>query len=323
VVSLFREKSSAGIFWLIALSSLLHTPFLIHPPQVIAVSGQGILYEIMQPLLFFPPFAMALFYQAIIITQALRLNYILNDARMFSKTAFTAAMSYLLLTALFPAWNNLTPALISNSLLIWLLQRFMKLYNTPNPRASIFNTGLIASCAVLLYHPAVIMIMLAFFALAVLRAFKINEWLVLLMGLITPFYCLFSILFLNDGLKNALYFLPKFHIHSLDNADKIVKLTTSITATVLILAGFFAWQQNITRMIIHVRKNWSVILVMMLFLTMVVFFVKDLQFDVFLLAMVPASIFVSCIFLYPKQSLFPAILFWLTVAVVVYNNWVW
>ncbi len=322
MVSFFREKSSAGIFWLIALSSLLHAQFLLHAPQIIAVKEQGFLYEILQPLSVFPAFALALFYQAIIIIQALRLNYILNDARMFSKTALTTAMSYLLLTALFPAWNNITPALIANSLLIWLIQRFIKLYNTPQPRTSIFNTGLIAACAVLLYHPAVVVVLISFFALAILRAFKLNEWFVLLLGLITPFYCLCSVLFLNDELKDVLYYIPKFHVHRLNTDDKIAMLTTSIAASVLILAGIFSWQQNIARMIIHVRKNWSVLLLMLLFFIAVIFFIKDIQFDALLLAMVPASVFISCIFLYPKRSLFPAILFWLTLAVVAYNNWV-
>ncbi len=228
----------------------------------------------MQPLYALPPLAILLLYQSIVIIQALRLNYILNDARMFSKAALTTAMSYLLLTALLPAWNNLTPALLANSLLIWLVLRFIKLYNAPRPNGSIFNTGLLIGSTIILYHPAAALLVLAFFAVAILRPFRLSEWFVLLLGVITPFYWLLAIVFLYGHIQNWQYYLPKINMHILDPGNKITLLTTFITASVLIVGGIFYWQKNISRMIIHVRKNWSVLLLMLLLQAAVVLFTK-------------------------------------------------
>ncbi len=321
MVSLFREKSTTGIFWLIALSALLHANFLIHAPQMMTVKGEGLLYEIMQPLYALPPLAILLLYPAIVVVQALRLNYILNDARMFSKAAFTTAMSYILLTALLPEWNNLTPALLANSLLIWLVLRFIKLYNAPQPNGSIFNTGLITGCTILLYHPTVALVLPAFFALAILRPFRISEWFVLLLGIITPFYWLLAIVFLYGNIQNWAYYFPQFQLHILNPGNKIALVTTFITASVLIVGGIFYWQKNILRMIIHVRKYWSVFLFMLLLQAAVVFFTKDAGMEALLLCTVPAAAFVSFIFISPRMNFIPAILFWSSVAVVVYNNW--
>jgi hypothetical protein len=61
---------------------------------------------------------------------------------------------------------------------------------------------------------------------------------------------------------------------------------------------------------------------MMILLLPVVYFFNDSWPDALLLAVVPAAGFMSNTFLYPKKNIGPALLFWLFVAVIVYNNWV-
>jgi hypothetical protein len=321
VVSFFKEKSGAAIFWLIGWSILLHSQFLIHSPQVVLEKDNGLLYYILLPFTSLQPLAIGIVCEILIIVQALRLNYILNDARMFTKATFSSAMAYVLLTALFPQWNNLTETLLCNGLLIWLVQRFIKLYNTTQPRTAVFNTGFLVSCTVLLYHPVVMLVLVCFFALAILRAFKLKEWLVLFFGMSTPFYFLLAFVFLKNDWHFINGFLPVFHPHLLNKADRYLIFSTSATAGLLIIMGIIAWQNNIGRMIIQVRKNWYMLLLMLLCLVPVIFLFNNTGYQTLLLATVPATGFAACIFFYPKKNLFPVILFWLVVGVVIYNNW--
>ncbi len=90
---------------------------------------------------------------------------------------------------------------------------------------------------------------------------------------------------------------------------------------IAIAAGVVIWQSNSGRQVIQVRKSWSILFVMLLLLAAVIFIIDNTWPDALLLALVPAAAFVSNSFLYPRKNLFPAILFWALVAVVIYNNW--
>ena len=322
MVSFFREKSFAAIFWLIALSLLLHARLLVHAPEFTALPGDGFLFDLINPLRQLPPLARVFLYQAIVIIQALRLNYFLNDLRMMQKTATTVAMSYILITALFPAWNDLIPALLVNSILIWLIYLVSKLYNAPNPKTVIYNIGLITGSTVLLYPPSVPLVMVIFLAQAILRPFRPNEWLVMLLGLLTPVYCLVSILFLKDALGRTWQYLPVFQLHLPENTYRLPMIYTTATLGLLMIAGLFYWEKKMGRMVIQARKNWWVLLLMFLFLVPIVFFIKGAGFEVLLLSAPPAAAFVSNLFLYPEKRWLPLLMFWLTAGIIFYNNWV-
>lgn len=116
-----------------------------------------------------PSTVLFLIYHAVVLVQAIRLNMVLSDLRMFQHNTYTTAMAYVLLTGLFTQWCSITPALLANFLLIWLFIKLSRLYNHPSPKTLLFNTGLIVGVAVLCYHPTAILVLVVLFALAVVR----------------------------------------------------------------------------------------------------------------------------------------------------------
>ena len=169
MVSFFKEKSTASVFGLVIISAGVRAFFWNHPPQFVIVPSDGLLYYLVSPLLVLPVLLLPLIYQSIVVIQALRLNYAFNEVRMFPKAASTAALAYILLTALLPSWNNITAALLVNTLVIWLLFKLSKLYNTQQPKTLLFNIGLISGSTALLYFAASPLIIVVFFALSILR----------------------------------------------------------------------------------------------------------------------------------------------------------
>ena len=321
MVSFFKEKSTAAVFGLIIISSLARAFFWMRPPQLVIVPGDGLIYYLLSPLSAIPVLLLPLLYQAIIIVQALRLNYAFNDVRLFPKSAFTGALAYILLTALLPAWNNITAALVINTVLIWIIYKLIKLYNTQQPKTLLFNIGLITGTTVLLYVPSFPLFIVIFFALATFRPFSLNEWLILLAGIITPFYFITGWLFLNGNLNTTLQQLQIFELQIIRPQNLALIIATFSVAATAIIAGIFLWQSNSGRMVIQVRKTWSVLFITILCLSPVVFFTKDAWPNALLLLGVPASAFVSNVFLYPKRNLLPALLFWVLIALIIYNNW--
>ncbi len=321
MISFFKEKSTAAVIGLFIVSVSIRAFFWKHSPGIITTSGDGFIYYPLSQLSFLSGIALTFIYHLIIVLQALRLNYVLNDVRMFPKIAFTTALAYVILTALLPAWNNISSALIVNSMLIWLLHRLTKLYNTQQAKTLVYNIGLITGATILLYFPAFPLILVVFFALASFRPFRPNEWVILLIGILTPFYFLAGWLFLNDKLSLILQQLEIFRLYIIRPASILFTVITFTIVGIAIIAGIFMWQSNSGRMVIQVRKNWAILFVMLILLLPSIYFVNNAWPDALLLTAVPAAPFVSNTFLYPKRNLGPALLLWLLIALVVYNNW--
>ena len=240
---------------------------------------------------------------------------------MFSKTAYTTALAYILLTAIVPEWNNISSALVVNSMIIWLVYRFIRLYNTPHPKTLVYNIGLITGTTVLLYYAAFPIILVVFFALAALRPFRANEWIILLIGIITPFYFIAGWVYLNDKTPVALQQLQIFQLQVIKPVNILMTVVTYAIAGLAIIAGVITWQSNSGRMPIQARKTWGVLFAMLIFSVPIIYFIKHAYPDALLLATVPGAAFISAAFLFPKRNIGPALLFWLFVALIIYNNW--
>ena len=323
MVLFFREKSSVSVFWLIALSIVIHSHFIIAPPQVLVTDNDNWLSSLLSPLAGLPSVFLILLYHAIVIIQALRLSTVLNNLRMFPKLFFVPALCYLLITALYPLWNHITPALLINFFVIWLFSLMAKMYSSPQIKPLIYNIGFLTGFVALLYSPAIFLILAAFFALGLLRAFRLNEWMILLLGILTPAYLLAAILFLNDNLAHFLTFLPHFHWHLLNIKEQEPLLIACGAGLLLVVAGIFSWQANIGRMIIQTRRCWSLLFYMFLLSIPLLFGLDGEDMSALLLGTIPAAALASNTFVYSKNNLIQSILFWLIVIVIIFNNWFW
>lgn len=322
MVALFKDRSSTNIIWLIVLCIIIHSHFSLFPPQVVALGNDGLISVFLKnSVTGLHTGAIILIYFLLIISQALHLNFIFNDQKMFSRSNYLTAMTYILVTAVFNEWNQLMPALIANSVLIWLYSKIIKLYNNPNPKSLLFNIGLIIGACILLYHPTALLIVVAMFALLVVRPFRITEWLVMLMGVLAPFYFLGVYLFLTDNFTHLAKYLPTWQLN-LPDVDNELFFFISIGLIVLFLfIGIFQWQDKNRRMLIHIRKNWGVLIAMLFVMLPLPFINQNANLESLLMWAIPVSPFIANGFLAPKNNSFPNIMFWLLVALAVVNNW--
>lgn len=306
------------------LSITAHAHFLIYPPQVVASASDGLISMLLiRYVAGWDPVIIILLYHALVLIQALRLNYLFNDHRMFNTSTYLVAMVYVLVTAILPEWNQLTPALVANNLVIGLFAKVLKLYNNPNPKTLLFNIGLIIGACILMYHPTTLLILIAIFALMVVRPFNIAEWLVMLMGVAAPYYFLFAFLFLTERWSRLAGYVPRFQLNLPDAHTSILFFVTLGVILLVLLAGVYQFQDKSRRMLIHVRKNWGVLVVMLLVMLPLPFISRNATFDSLLLWAIPVSPFIAMGFLSPKKNLFPNIMFWSLLILVVLNNWRW
>ncbi|MDB5229590.1 MAG: hypothetical protein JWN76_395 [Chitinophagaceae bacterium] len=321
MVSFFRDKWASSIFWLIMLSIGIHAHFIKDAPEVITVQRDGLLYFLLEPLKGLPGIARVLIYHFVILIIAIRLNYILNDLKMMQAQAFTTGMTYVMLSALFKQWSNITEPLIMHIIILWLYSKLARLYNNNNPKTLIYNIGLIAGLMMLLYYPAAILVALCFFALLILRPFSLNELITMILGIITPCYFLAIALFLTDHLDDMGSYLPQVHFASLNFYHETIYWVNLGIIIILVLAGFSIWQRQTGRMLIQARKNWGVLLLLFILIIPILFINSNEWISVAFLSVIPVAAFGSNVFLYPRKNLVPSILFWLLTVVIVFNNW--
>jgi len=324
MVFLFRDRSVVNILLVLLLSVGVH----IHPSsqaQVVAsITDQqnGFFSYVLSHYIYSLPVAVqVILFHALIVTQALRINMVMQDLRMFASVNYVPAMTYVLLTGLLMQSDVISETLVSNSLTLWMFIKLSRLYNNPDPKTLLFNIGIIAGISILLFHPFSILILVVLFALAVVRPFRIAEWLVLLLGILLPYYFVFTGLFLKDKLALANTFLPNISFGSpLHELDKLYLISLGFVVFA-VLVGLYQLQQHVGRLVIQIRKNWGVMMVLLITLLISPFVFSGLGPQMLLMGLLPLTAAVSNGYSNPKKLLLPNFLFWTALGLIIINNW--
>jgi len=323
MVFLFRDRSVVNILLVLLLSVGVH----LHAPEqvlptAIPLQQNGLFSYVLAQYIYNLPLAIqVIIFHALLVTQALRLNMVMQDLRMFSSVNYVPAMTYVLLSGLLMESNTITETLVSNSLTLWIFIKLSRLYNNPEPKALLFNIGIIAGISILLFHPTAILIVVVLFALAVVRPFRIAEWLVLLLGVLLPYYFLLVFLYLNNQFALVGAYLPNISFGSpLHGLDKLYLINLGFTLFAT-LVGLYQLQSHVGRLVIQIRKNWGVMMVLLFTLILSPFMFSSLGTQVLLMGLVPLSATISNGYSNPKKLLLSNFLFWTALGLIIINNW--
>jgi hypothetical protein len=243
------------------------------------------------------------------------INTIVNQQRLLIKNNYLPAMAYLLITSLFNEWHSLSAPLIINSLLIWVLAQLCKLTNSPNPKTLLFNIGIVTGLSTFFYFPVIAFSLLIILGMLITRPFRLTEWIMALLGLIAPYYFLFSWLYLTDRLNQ--YTLPDIGI----TLPIVSGSTWAYVAIIFVIAttllGIYFMQKNVRRQLVHTRKSWGLVFFYLVVSLFVPFLNETDNFRYWILCAVPVSIISSAAFMYPDRKWFPLILHWGLVALAI------
>ena len=324
MVFLFRDRSVVNILLVLLLSVVVHFHGFeeLIPSKVVSGQQNGLFSNVLANYIYTLPLAIQLIiFHALLVTQALRLNMVMQDLRMLSSVNYVPAMTYILLSGLLMKSDLITETLVSNSLTLWMFIKLSRLYNNPEPKTLLFNIGLISGISILLFHPLSILIVVVLFALAVVRPFRIAEWLVLLLGILLPYYFVFVLLYLNDAWSTASNYLPAITFGSPLVGSANLYLVNLGFVLFAILVGLYQLQLHVGRLVIQIRKNWGVIMVLLFILMISPFIFSSLGAQILLMGLVPLSATISNGYSNPKSLLLPNFLFWTALGLIIINNW--
>ncbi len=315
----FKANNPSNNFLLLLYGLVLKLPIFLNPPLPLQQSADGPLYSAFiiwmkgiftESSIVFSIIAFIFWY-----LQAIVFNKAVNDQRLYQKPTYVVGMSYLLITSLFSDWFALSASLMASTVLIWVWSKLCTLHNNNAAKTTIYNIGLSIGVASFFYYPLIIFTFLFIVGIAITRPFRLNEWLIGLVGICTPFYFFASWLYLT-GQWNT-YRLPKTFADNPVFDQTKWAMAALLMLVLAMMLGIYFVQRNMRRQIVQTRKSWQLIYLYLLGAVLVPFVNSAGNFSNWILMAVPLSLLVSSSFYYPDKKWFPRLLHWSMVAMAV------
>lgn len=320
MVGIFRQKNPVNSLFLLAYGLVLKFGIFLKSPPPLKLEEDHYLYKLILDLLgnlHLPVFVYSIFTFLLLFAQATMLNKICIDQKMMTKPNYLPGMTLMLLTSLFIEWNYFSAPLLVNTLLVMMFGRMVNLYNSNKAPAKIFNIGILMGIATLLYQPAVVFVLIMPLALFIMRPARIKEWLTGLLGITMPYYFLaLGPLFTDHW--NWAFLVPSLQF-DLPVMPGSILVTISVVLLVVpfIIGGYYV-QANLNKMLIQIRKAWSLLLLFLIISLVVVLVNGGVNYANWSFGLVPLACFHGAAYYYPEKRLFPSILHWVSFLYAIY-----
>lgn len=300
----FRSGNPFSVFLLLIYTFVLKLFLFFHPIAPLVKGTDGLFYRVLMRYLlhYLSPTGIGFSALAVafIFIQASLLNRIVYTSRLLPKHTYFPAMSYVLLTSFFREWNQFSSALLVSTLLIWAFAQMLGLYGKSNARGTIYNIGFIIGLSGLFYFPAIIFMILALLSLLINRTFHFSEWLIALLGTLSPFYFLCAYLFLTDQTLLILQ-IPVIGLSYPQLQQASLAIVVLTICVLFFLASIFLLQRHFFKLLIQYRKSWSIVLCYLLVAIVVSFLNLTFSINTWVLAVAPLSIFMANVWWHVKR----------------------
>ena len=124
----------------------------------------------------------------LLVIHGFLINSIVIGGRLSNEVNLFPGVFYVLISCLLPDFLYLSPVLIGNTFVLIALSELFSTYKVASCADRIFNVGFWTGVASLFYFPFIFYFILINAGLNILRAYNIHERLILLIGLIMPFF---------------------------------------------------------------------------------------------------------------------------------------
>jgi len=255
----------------------------------------------------------------IIFIQAILFNRVVNNHALLSKPGYLPALLYITSASLFMPFQVLSPTLICNFLLIWIMDKFLKIGKSAGAIMVMFDCGMIIAVGTLMYFPFIVMLAMLWFTLLLYRSFDWREWISGLVGFLTIFFFVAVYYYWNDSISMFYkIWLPlgnKFpSVFKINYNDYLVL----VPVLIMIILATLQLRENFFRSFISTRKAFQMLFFMFI-ISIVSFYTKpDFRLYHFLLCVPPGAVLLAYYFSNAKKRWFYESLFLILVFAIQY-----
>jgi hypothetical protein len=322
MINFFKALNPLSILWLAVLLFALRAGYMFHAPGKIDFAFTGLFNRSLIPVTgqhAISPVFNVLLAGLFVFIQALLLNNLVNHFNLLGKPTFLPALMYITVSGLFTPFLVLSPPLVCNFLVIWMLHKLFAFYKSKDAKSPAYDLGMIVAIGSFIYLPFIYFFLVIWIALVIFKPFDWREWVAGILGYVTIFFFLAVYYYLNNSFEqfSAIWrpLATKFPDSIAINYSNYLVL---IPVIVILVLCFFKIQQNFFRSYVQTRKSFQ--------LLFIVFLIAGLSFNVkaaftlnhFLLCAVPGAVFFAYYFLYARRKWFYEVLFGLLLISIVY-----
>lgn len=324
MTGIFKQKNPFNALLLLLYGLFLKFPIFLHPIRPAVYPADNFIYRLLIGLLdgMFAnmPVIFSLLTFTLLYIQATLLNRICNSLRLFPRPNYLVAMAFLLLTSLAKEWSHFSAPLLVNFFMVWIWYRMVKLYNHPSPKTSIYNISVVIGLVPLIYSPALALVLLLVLALIITRPFRITEWMVALLGFLTPYYFLGAILYLSNQWKTSTI-VPQMTLHVPRLPAVWWVAAGGVLLAVPFLLGAYYVQSHLGKISIQIRKAWGLLLIFLVVSVLIAVSGSTGHLYNWMLAFVPLAAFHGAAYYYLPSKALAAMLQWITFILAIFVNY--
>lgn len=322
MINQFRNLNPVNVLLLVAFAFFMRLAIFINPPEQLQFE---FLESFAKLLIRFPldhifsTSVNLVLATLIVLAQAFLFNRVVNSHALLSKPSHLPALIYITTTSLFLQFLILSPPLICNFLLIWIMDKFLKLGKTPDALPLMFDVGMILAIGTLIYFPFVVLLVMLCLSLLLYRPFNWREWLVGFLGFLTIFFFIGVFYFWNNNFVN----FYKIWLPLANQFPSLLKINFNdylvlIPLTIIFVLGLLQLRENFYRSFIATRKAFQMLFFMFI-ATVLSFYVKaDFKLYHFLLAVPPGAVILAYYFANATKRWFYESLFFATIIAIQY-----
>ncbi len=252
----------------------------------------------------------------LLVVQGFLVNSIVIRNRLANETNLFPGVFYVLVSCMLPDFLYLSPVLIGNTFVLIALAELFSVYKKPSCADRIFNVGFWTGVAGLFYFPFLFYIVFIIAGLNILRAFKVQERLMAVTGLLMPFFLAGLYFFAFDRFDFfwETQFVNNFSFFSLGGGGVNV-YAKGILFTVLIAYVALASRSYFAKRNIQAQKKISILYWVMASVLVGAVFQKNLAFEHLLMLAPPLGVFLAFSFSEMKSQWSESIHFLLVLGV--------
>ncbi len=304
----FRKLNPINLLLLAIVAVLLRVGVLVQVPESIEftfLEPYVASFFNFNPQTLFSPAANIFFATVITLIQAIIFNRIINNYNLLGKPSFLPALMYVTGSSLLVPFLVLSPALLCNFLMIWIIERFLSIYRRTEARSPIYDVGMLVAIGTLIYFPFAGVFPLIWIALTIFRPFDWREWIAAIVGFFTIYFFLGVAYYLRGAIEDfyaidvplATTFPKQFHI---DLYDYIVL----IPLLLIMILSVSSLQKKLYRSNVHIRKSYLTLFFVLVFAFLSYYIKQEYRMYHFILAVPAAAVFMGHYFMNASRKWF-------------------
>lgn len=256
------------------------------------------------------PMASVLIAMVLVFIQAILFNRIINNHALLAKPSYLPALLYVTGSSLFLQFLILSPPLICNFLLIWMMDKFLKIGKTTNAMMTMFDIGMIIAVGSLIYFPFIVFLVMLWLSLLLYRSFNWREWVSGIIGFLTIFLFIAVYYYWNDNIgqfyKIWRPLVNRFPSVLLVNFNDYLIL---IPVGVIIILASLQLRENFFRSFITTRKAFQMLFFMFIVAILSFYTKPDFRVFHFMLSVPAGAVLLAYYFSNAKKRWFYESLF--------------